>query len=71
MGTIALQEVRRLKSVILSSSVWLINTRLTKEGLKGETGVELGLGRGGKMGGCQEEQRQWEKQKYMSRGFCP
>lgn len=51
--------------------MWLINTRLTTEGLKGETGAALGVGRGGKLGGCQEEQSQWEKQKYMSRGFCP
>lgn len=47
----------------MSSSVWLINTRVTTEGSKGEMGIELGLERGGKVGECDEKERQSEIQK--------
>lgn len=39
-----------LTHVILNGSLWLINTRETREGYKGEVGVKLGLEKGRAVG---------------------
>lgn len=44
----------------MTSSMSLINTRVTTEGLKGEIGIVLGLERGGKVSRCEENERQLE-----------